>query len=181
MADCPQRAKPSSGVATRCRNLGRPRRSLGDVANEVDAHTWERDDVGEAMRSIAGQARLAVVGMVLLLLLQVAAAASAVGRSRPTGPPRNVAVSPDLPQAYQQPSIARDPTRRGHLAIAYQERAELKNCFIALSSDNGRTWQTRALFGPDGEFEMPPPPPPGTSAFRRCVNPVVAFDAKGNL
>lgn len=133
-----------------------------------------------APRLRAARLSMIIVG-IIGLLLQMTAIGSAGARRPNAGPPPNVAVSPDLPQAYQQPSIARDPTRPRHLAIAYQERAELKNCFIAVSSNNGRTWETRALFGPDGEFPMPPPPPPGTSAFRRCVNPVVAYDPSGNL
>ncbi|MBA3430020.1 MAG: exo-alpha-sialidase, partial [Actinobacteria bacterium] len=116
-------------------------------------------------------------GRALLILSSVAIALLAVtllspAMSRP-GPPRNVPLSPNIPDAFQQPSLARGPAGSGRLAAAYHNGNELDTCWVSTSADDGRTWRSRALVGEDARFPLP------KDAY--CWHPSVAYGPDGTL
>lgn len=88
-------------------------------------------------------------------------------------PPPNVIVTPDRLDGYQQPVMAEDPVRPGHLAIAYQEAHSLATCFLAQSDDGGATWSNLRLAGKNSQLTLP------AGAF--CWNPTLAFGPDGAL
>jgi len=75
--------------------------------------------------------------------------------------------------AFQQPNLAKDPSRRGRLAIAYQEGNGLDTCYLSTSRDDGRTWKNIALVGADGRYAL------GDESY--CWNPMVAYGPDGTL
>ncbi|MGH9181569.1 MAG: sialidase family protein, partial [Acidimicrobiales bacterium] len=77
--------------------------------------------------------------------------------------------------AYQNPSLATDPTNSRRLAVAYFEGHALNRCYLGLSNDGGTTWDTRLLLGEGGQYPLPNP------ATTWCLNPVVAFGPDATL
>lgn len=85
----------------------------------------------------------------------------------------DVPVTGNEPLAFQNPSLAVDPTRPERVAIAYQEGIGLRTCYLALSSDGGRRWRTRALIGAGGRFAL--------AEGEVCWKPMLAFGPDGSL
>ncbi len=68
----------------------------------------------------------------LVLLAATALAATA----RADAPPRNVPLTPAGGSlAFQDPTLAVDPANQAHLAIAYYEYSQGRQCSLARSSD----------------------------------------------
>lgn len=88
-------------------------------------------------------------------------------------PPPNVAVTPALKEAYQEPSMAADPLRPGHLALAFQAGNSLDVCLLAQSFDGGVTWSMVRLIGNGGRLPLP------DESF--CWNPTLRFGPDGSL
>jgi len=90
--------------------------------------------------------------------------------------PGNVVVTPARPlsDAYQQPVIAVDPTRSGHLAMAYQEGTHFNRCYLALSSDSGGTWKSSAVVGVGATHALP-------AGVTHCQNPRVTYGPDATL
>lgn len=87
-------------------------------------------------------------------------------------PRGNVAVTPArVPLAYNSPTIAVDPADPTHLAIAYYEASQAKDCLLALSTNSGRTWRRRVLVGPRGAIGL-------ASGTTGCVYPSIAYGPK---
>jgi len=80
-----------------------------------------------------------------------------------------VAVTPIDHQGYAGPTLAVDPRDGRRLAIAYGALGR-RSCFLALSSDGGRTWRNRTVGGDFSPFG------PG-----RCYSPTAAYAADGTL
>ncbi len=108
--------------------------------------------------------------VVVAVAVPLSAASPAISQETP---PPNVMVTPDRKDGYQQPVMAEDPLRPGHLAIAFQEAHALSTCFLARSEDGGATWSTSRLAGKQGLLALPP------DAF--CWNPTLAFAPDGTL
>ena len=90
--------------------------------------------------------------------------------------PAEVAVTATVAgEAYQNPSLAVDPTNPARLAVAYFEGADIDRCYLGLSTDAGTTWNTRVLVGRAGEY------PGANPATDRCFNPAVAYGPDGTL
>ena len=90
----------------------------------------------------------------------------------PTFP--DLAVTPAEPRAFQQPSLAVDPSKPDRLAIAYQDGANQDFCGLALSSDGGKSWKAGSLVGNGGRFPLP-------QGFAECWDPTLAFGPDGTL
>lgn len=98
--------------------------------------------------------------------------------------PNNVAVTPNIPFAYESTSLAVDPVRPGHIAVAYMEGIDKKACGLALSNDGGATWRAELFLGPMGRFPVP-------EGFSGCTDvfgnehgdspPQVAYGPDGTL
>ena len=118
-------------------------------------------------------ALIAGVGIVAI----VAAVMVSVSRPGDDGraAPPNQAVSSNVPPsfAFHRPSLATDPTRAGHLALASMEGTRLETCYLGLSADNGATWTNLALVGAGGRAL-----PTGAT---KCWNPSVAYGPDGTL
>jgi len=86
-------------------------------------------------------------------------------------PGLNVAVTTD-PGVQQMPSIAVDPLDSNHLAMAYMDRSLVTTGYagigVAVSRDNGVTWQRTSV-----------PLPPGFD--QGAGNPTLRFDDKGHV
>ncbi len=83
----------------------------------------------------------------------------------------NVAVTTD-PGVQQNPSIAVDPLDSNHLAMAYMDRSLVTTGYagigVAVSHDNGATWQRTKV-----------PLPPGFD--QGASNPTLQFDDEGHV
>lgn len=114
------------------------------------------------------------VGVLVLIVPGISVfAAAALSAAGPTS--ANVRVSPQDGRDYQQPSMAVDPVRSGHAAVAYQEGGHVRDaCWLSLSMDGGRTWTPRPLIGAGGAWPIP-------EGFSACWNPAVAFGPEGTL
>ncbi|MFN2389999.1 MAG: sialidase family protein [Actinomycetota bacterium] len=114
-----------------------------------------------------------VAGALLSALLMGGAVAPVLARS---SQPANEPVTPRMPpsSAYQSPSLARDPSQGRDLALAYHDGSNLETCYLALSSDGGRSWRRVALVGKDAVHPFP-------ESFMQCLNPAVAFGSGGTL
>lgn len=86
-------------------------------------------------------------------------------------PGSNVAVTTD-PGVQQMPSIAVDPLDSNHLAMAYMDRSLVTTGYagigVAVSRDNGVTWQRASV-----------PLPPGFD--QGAGNPTLRFDDQGHV
>ena len=96
-------------------------------------------------------------------------------------PPPNVAVTPaeppppaGVPLAFQSPALAVDPVNPAHLAIAYHEAFQDRQCLLALSSNRGRTWSTRVVVGDGGLISL-------TGQQVQCLYPKIAYGPTGVL
>ena len=87
----------------------------------------------------------------------------------------NQAVSGNVPPsfAFHRPSMATDPVRPGHLAMASMEGTRLETCYLGLSGDGGKTWTNLAFVGAGGRGL-----PTGTT---KCWNPSVTYGPDGTL
>lgn len=93
----------------------------------------------------------------------------------PAPPPASVAVTPDEPRSYQQPSLALNPADPEAIAIAYMEGNQRQICGLALSADGGITWANRAMAAPArSRFPLP-------DGFSLCWHPAVAYGPDGTL
>ncbi|GAC1504849.1 MAG: hypothetical protein NVS1B3_02220 [Candidatus Dormibacteraceae bacterium] len=110
-------------------------------------------------------------GILIVSLFLGAQTAAASGTT-----PANILISEAKPpsDAYQQPVIAVDPKRAGHLAIGYQEGSHFNRCYLALSSDSGATWKSSALIGIGATHALP-------ATVTHCQNPLVSFAPDGTL
>lgn len=119
--------------------------------------------------------RARVTSVLLASATLAASAAAPTFAQAPAGPPTNVAVTPDEPRAYQQPSIAVSPNDPDRMAIAYMEGNQRQICGLALSADGGITWANRAMAAPArGRFPLP-------DGFSLCWHPAVAYGPDGTL
>ncbi len=96
----------------------------------------------------------------------------------PVPPPRNVSVTPGGPHQYGGPTLARDPVHRNHLAIAYSPSSGT-TCYLALSTNGGRTWQDLAVAGAGTKY--PVPPEFALGAAPQCFFPTVTYGVDGRL
>ena len=103
----------------------------------------------------------------------VALSLAATGQARGASLP-DVAVTPNEPGAFQQPSLSVDPTNPKRFAIGFQEGLKHQACRLARSSDGGRTWRVESLVGTGTAF-----PPPQN--YPRCYDPLVAYGPDGTL
>lgn len=89
--------------------------------------------------------------------------------------PENVPVTEAVPStdAFEQPTLARDPSDPQHLALSYQRRPPT-TCLLAQSFDGGVSWSRIAVAGKDARFPFP-------DGFSSCAYTGVAFDADGTL
>ena len=76
--------------------------------------------------------------------------------------------------AFQDPTLAVDPTDHARLAMAYYEFSTGRQCMLALSSDSGRTWSTKVVVGDGG-------PIPLTGEQVKCYSPKIAYGPAGVL
>lgn len=123
----------------------------------------------------------ALAALVGTLALMPGAAAAAV-----TSAPPNVPVTLPVPptHAYNEPSLASDPARPGHLAIGYEDTSDnYQTCYVALSNDDGRTWRNIALAGANAVFPVAPNPADisGAPWTTECRYPLVTFGPDGTL
>lgn len=125
-----------------------------------------------------GARRLAALIAPFLTALLAAAVLGLAVESRPAAALTNVAVTPNDKVPWQQPSLGRDPVRRGHLAVAYQLGTlyASPDCEIAFSHDNGRRWRRIALVGSSPKARFPIPR--GASV---CNDPRLAYGPHGEL
>ncbi len=101
--------------------------------------------------------------------LSLASTSQAQGASLP-----DVAVTPNEPGAFQQPSLSVDPTNPQRFAIGFQEGLNHEACRLARSADGGRTWRVEKLVGTGTAF-----PPPEN--YPLCYDPLVAYGPDGTL
>ncbi|HET9050163.1 MAG TPA: hypothetical protein VFO60_00575 [Candidatus Dormibacteraeota bacterium] len=100
-------------------------------------------------------------------------------------PPANVLATQGTITDYATPNLAKDPVRPGHYAIAYTD-GQVSACYLAISADGGRTWSSRTLVGPNGDWPFQPSisdpsqtTPPNN--MNGCWGPSVAYGPDGNL
>ncbi len=122
------------------------------------------------MMSIVGVARRpgpAAFGRSFSLVLLVAAALATPARA--DAPPPNVALTPDGGAlAFQDPTLAVDPTNHARLAIGYYDYSQGRQCSLALSSDAGKTWSIKVVVGDGGQIPL-------TGEQAKCVSPKIAY------
>ena len=94
------------------------------------------------------------------------------------GAPTNVLVSPTDPLPFAIPHMAADPTRPGHLAIAYTA-ATGNPCSLATSVDGGATWTSISLV--PGVLAFPASATNPGVQFDTCQTPSVTFGPDGTL
>jgi len=130
---------------------------------------------GDGPHRPARRGRAVLLGCVGLAAIVAAVAVGASRSSDDDIAPPNQAVSSNVPPsfAFHRPSIATDPVRPGHLAIASMEGTGLETCYLGLSGDGGKTWTNLALLGTGGRAL-----PPGTT---KCWNPSVTYGPDGTL
>lgn len=126
---------------------------------------------GSGCRRYGAAAAFAVLALLTLALAPPAGAA----------PPPNVAVTPaelpppaGIPVASQSPVLAVDPVNPAHLAIAYHEAFQNRQCQLALSSNRGRTWSTKVVVGDGGLIAL-------TGEQVKCLYPKIAYGPTGVL
>ena len=107
--------------------------------------------MGPIGRRRTSRARVVAAALTLAAVLALPSIQSPAAAG--TAPPRNIVTTPAAPLlfGFEASSIARDPVRQGHIAIAFQEWTKGLSCYLSLSEDGGRTWSYHALTGDDGE------------------------------
>ncbi len=105
----------------------------------------------------------------LLCLLSAVPATAGAASSLP-----DVAVTPNEPQAFQQPSLAVDPTDPDRLAVAFNEATDHKYCGVGMSRDGGQTWKVQRVAGQGAPFGLPPD-------FPQCWDPQLIYGRDGTL
>lgn len=99
--------------------------------------------------------------------------------SAPAASPRNVAVTPANLNFYGGPTLARNPVRGGHLAIAYTPSSG-NTCYLALSANGGRTWHDLAVAGEGTKYPVPAEFSKG-GGLPQCYFPTVTYGPDGRL
>lgn len=118
--------------------------------------------------------KAAIIALLLILPAMTGAAAGAAPA------PHNVPITSLNPpiDAYQSPSLARDPVHPRHFAVAYEEGTNYEDCHLALSADGGATWQNTVFAGRHGWYHAAScGGPQGNGDF----NPQVTYGPTGTL
>lgn len=113
----------------------------------------------------ASRRLLTVVSAALVVVLLGAAGARAAV---------NVPVTPNVPFAYQEPTLAVNPVNSSQLAVSYDQKTNTQTCYVSTSADGGRTWSQTAVVGTGARIALP-------SAYPTCYAPRIAYGPSGEL
>ncbi len=126
-----------------------------------------RSDRERAARHTARHIAPLLIG----ILVAVAGAAPAGAQAPPANAPLTSAGGS---LAFQDPTVAIDPTDQARVAISYYDLSSPRQCALSLSSDGGMTWSTKVVVGDGGQIPL-------TGEQATCYSPKIAYGPSGTL